>query len=54
MGSKLLLEARGINKTFGSRKVVNNLNLSIETGDIYGFLGPNGAGKRQQSEYFSG
>lgn len=45
MGSKLLLEARGINKTFGSRKVVNNLNLSIETGDIYGFLGPNGAGK---------
>ncbi|OMD47065.1 ABC transporter ATP-binding protein [Paenibacillus borealis] len=45
MGSKLLLKARGINKTFGSRKVVNNLNLSIETGDIYGFLGPNGAGK---------
>lgn len=45
MERKLLLEARELNKTFRGRKVVNNLNINIESGDIYGFLGPNGAGK---------
>ena len=32
-------------KRFGRKLVVNNLNLSIKRGDIYGFIGPNGAGK---------
>jgi ABC-type multidrug transport system ATPase subunit len=45
MGTKILLETRGLNKTFGKRKVIDNLNLKVEQGDIYGFLGPNGSGK---------
>jgi len=43
------IETRGLTKVFGSfgRRLtaVNNLNLSIEKGTVYGFIGPNGAGK---------
>lgn len=45
MGNDVLLEARGLTKTFGSRTVVDRLDLRIEKGDIYGFLGTNGSGK---------
>jgi lipopolysaccharide export system ATP-binding protein len=39
------IEARGLQKTFRSRKVVNDVNISIERGEVVGLLGPNGAGK---------
>jgi lipopolysaccharide export system ATP-binding protein len=39
------LEARGLVKTFRHRKVVNNVNVSIDRGEVVGLLGPNGAGK---------
>ncbi|OZB96570.1 ABC transporter ATP-binding protein [Paenibacillus sp. XY044] len=45
MGDHVLLEAKGLTKTFGSRTVVDRLDLRIEKGDIYGFLGTNGSGK---------
>lgn len=45
MGNKILLEVQELTKTFGSRTVVDRLNLRIEEGDIYGFLGTNGSGK---------
>lgn len=45
MAGNMLMQIRGLNKTFGKRKAVSDLNLNIESGDIYGFLGPNGAGK---------
>jgi len=32
-------------KTYGSVKAINNLNLQVHEGEIFGFLGPNGAGK---------
>ena len=34
-----------ISKTYGSKKVVRNVSLSIKRGEIVGLLGPNGAGK---------
>ena len=40
-----LLEARGLVKSFRSRRVVNGVNLEVGTGEIVGLLGPNGAGK---------
>ncbi len=43
--NNLAIDVRGLNKSFGSKKVVNNLSLSVPKGKIYGFLGPNGSGK---------
>ena len=39
------LEAVGISKRYRARQVVNDLSLSIDSGDVVGLLGPNGAGK---------
>lgn len=35
----------GLTKRYGGRAAVEDLNLAIYRGDVYGFLGPNGAGK---------
>ena len=43
--SGLLLKAQGLCKTYGERKVVDNVCLEIGNGEIVGLLGPNGAGK---------
>ena len=43
--SKTVLELKNVSKSFGKRKVIDNLNLEVQEGEIYGFLGPNGSGK---------
>jgi len=40
-----VIETSGLCKRFGARKAVDNLSLSVEPGQVYGFLGPNGSGK---------
>jgi len=40
-----MIETRKLSKNFGELVAVDNLDLSIEAGDIFGFIGPNGAGK---------
>ena len=40
-----MIEMRGLSRSFGNNRVVNNLNLTINEGEVFGFLGPNGAGK---------
>ncbi len=40
-----VLRTEGLSKRFGSLHAVEDLNLQVEEGDIYGFLGLNGAGK---------
>src|SRR5262245_55637857 len=42
---EIVLTTQNLTKKYGARTVVNNLNLTIHKGDIFGFLGPNGAGK---------
>ena len=39
------LEARGLRKSYGSRKVVDGVRLAVRSGEVVGLLGPNGAGK---------
>ncbi|CAN5149148.1 LPS export ABC transporter ATP-binding protein [soil metagenome] len=39
------LEAEGLAKSYGVRKVVKNVHLSVRSGEVVGLLGPNGAGK---------
>ena len=40
-----VIQAQGISKQFGDFTAVNQLDLNIPKGHIYGFLGPNGCGK---------
>lgn len=40
-----VLEVSNLSKSFGKRKVLDNINLTIHEGDIVGLIGPNGAGK---------
>src|SRR5215211_4876753 len=42
---EVVIDVRGLNKTFGHHHVVKDLALSVLRGEIYGFLGPNGSGK---------
>lgn len=42
---KNIIEIKNLTKKFGNFTAVNNINLSIREGEIFGFLGPNGAGK---------
>jgi ABC-2 type transport system ATP-binding protein len=39
------IEIKQLSKNFKALKAVNNLNLNVYHGDVFGFLGPNGAGK---------
>ncbi len=41
----LTLEVRALTKHFGKLTAVNNLDLTINSGTVYGLLGPNGSGK---------
>jgi len=41
----LILETEGLTRRFGKFTAVNDLNISVEQGEIFGLLGPNGAGK---------
>jgi lipopolysaccharide export system ATP-binding protein len=40
-----LLEARGLEKWYGRRQVVNGVDFDVNLGEVVGLLGPNGAGK---------
>ena len=40
-----MIELTNIQKAYGGRLAVRDLNLRIAAGEVYGFLGPNGAGK---------
>ena len=40
-----MIEVKNITKTYGNKKVVDNISLNIQEGKITSFIGPNGAGK---------
>ncbi len=50
----IVLHTRHLSKRYGERMAVNNLELAIHRGEIFGFLGPNGAGKTTTIRMLSG
>jgi ABC-2 type transport system ATP-binding protein len=40
-----MIETKNLTKNYGNLTAVDDLNLTIQDGDIFGFIGPNGAGK---------
>lgn len=45
MNDQKVIEISSLTKDFKDLRAVNNLNLNVFQGDVFGFLGPNGAGK---------
>lgn len=51
---KTAIRTRGLTKVFGDYFAVNNLDLDVPSGTIYGFLGPNGCGKSTSIRMLTG
>lgn len=49
-----MIEIKHVTKTFGTKKAVDDLDLTIPTGEIIGFIGPNGAGKTTTIKMMTG
>ncbi len=49
-----ILKVNKLNKSYGKKKVLNNISLEVEQGDIFGLIGPNGAGKSTLIQIVSG
>ncbi|MGV3491645.1 MAG: ABC transporter ATP-binding protein [Devosia sp.] len=45
MSAELVIHVTGLTKNFGPKRVVDNFDIQVPKGAIYGFLGPNGSGK---------
>lgn len=45
MSYEKVIEVKGLTKRYQNLTAVNNLDLNVYRGDVFGFLGPNGAGK---------
>jgi ABC-2 type transport system ATP-binding protein len=45
VGPEIVIDVRGLTKSFGGRQVVRDLSMQVKRGTIFGFLGPNGSGK---------
>ena len=39
------VRAEGLTKFYGARRGLEDLDLEVERGEVFGYLGPNGAGK---------
>ena len=50
----LILETRGLCKSFHRQAVLDHISLMVPRGCVYGLLGPNGAGKSTLMKMFSG
>lgn len=40
-----IIKTTNLTKVYGNQKSVDNLNINVQQGEIYGFIGRNGAGK---------
>lgn len=49
-----MIQVKDLTKDYGPRRAIDNLNFSINKGDVVGFLGPNGAGKSTTMKIITG
>jgi branched-chain amino acid transport system ATP-binding protein len=54
MDGKVLLQARGLSKSFGAVRVLHEVSFDVTSGEVLGILGPNGAGKTTLFNLISG
>src|ERR1700719_276550 len=51
---KLVIEAKNIGRTYGTRKIVDGFSIRVQRGDRIGIVGPNGVGKTTLIEMLTG
>jgi ABC-2 type transport system ATP-binding protein len=44
MDQSIPVSVRGLTKQYGEIRAVDDVDLTVEAGDVFGYLGPNGAG----------
>ena len=49
-----MIVTEGLTKEFGTKRVVDNVSLTVKRGEVLGFLGPNGAGKSTTMKMVTG
>ncbi|HBQ26609.1 MAG TPA: ABC transporter, partial [Syntrophomonas sp.] len=49
-----MLQTVNLTKNYGKLTAVNQLNLEVKAGELFGFLGPNGAGKTTTIKMMAG
>jgi ABC-2 type transport system ATP-binding protein len=49
-----MIEVKGLEKLYGSKRAVDGVSFSVKRGEILGFLGPNGAGKSTTMKMITG
>ena len=49
-----MIEVKNLTKHYGPHKAIDNLNFSVQKGEVVGFLGPNGAGKTTTMKVLTG
>src|SRR5215217_3766270 len=49
-----VIEVHGLHKRYGEKVAVDDVSLTVESGEIFGILGPNGAGKTTTVECVAG
>lgn len=54
MGNEIVLQIKDLTKRYSNGRGIENINLNIYKGDIFGFLGPNGAGKTTAMKIITG
>lgn len=53
-GDTNMITLKNVSKSYGVFKAVDNINLEVKSGEIFGFLGPNGAGKTTTIKMITG
>ena len=46
----MLLELRGVSKSFGGLRVLDGVDLAVEAGAVHALIGPNGSGQDDAAE----
>ena len=54
MPTELVIEVRGLRKSYGTTVAVDGLDLEMQRGEVLSLLGPNGAGKTTTVEVLEG
>ena len=49
-----MIEVKGLEKSYGSKRAVDGVSFTVKRGEILGFLGPNGAGKSTTMKMITG